>query len=106
MRNREYDMHLRLNETEYRKLGELAQKAGITRSVVLRKMIIGTEIKERPDVDFMTLVSTIDHLCINVYQIAHHANAQGGITADEAAEAKRLVKEIRQRLYWKKEIWM
>ena len=106
MRNREYDMHLRLNETEYRKLGELAQKAGITRSVVLRKLIMGTEIKERPNFDFITLVSTIDHLCINVNQIAYHANAQGGITADEAAEAKRLVTEIRKRLYWKKEIWM
>ncbi len=45
MRNREYDMHLRLNEAEYRKLGELAQKAGVTRSVVLRKLIMGTEIK-------------------------------------------------------------
>ena len=106
MRSREYDMHLRLNETEYRKLRELAKKSGITRSVVLRKLIMGTEIKERPNVDFMTLVSTIDHLCINVNQIAHHANTQGGITAEEAAEAKRLVTEIRKRLYWKKEIWM
>ena len=106
MRNREYDMHLRMNEAECRKLGELAQKAGITRSVVLRKMIMGTEIKERPDVDFMTLVSTIDHLCINVNQIAHHANVQGGVTAEEAAEAKRLVTEIRKRLYWKRETWM
>ena len=25
---------------------------------------------------------------------------------EEAAEAKRLVTEVRQRLYWKKEIWM
>ena len=106
MRNRQYEMHLRLNEAEYRKLGELAQKAGITRSVVLRKLIMGTEIKERPNVDFMTLVSTIDHLCINVNQIAHHANVQGGITAEEAAEAKRLVTEIRKRLYLKKDIWM
>ncbi len=99
-------MHLRLNEAEYRKLGELAQKAGITRSVVLRKMIVGTEIKERPNVDFIDLVSTIDHLCINVNQIAHHANVQGGITSEEAAEAKRLVTEISKRLYGKKEIWM
>ena len=106
MRNREDDMHLRLNETEYRKLGELAQKAGVTQSVVLRKMIVGTEIKERPNVDFIDLVSTIDHLCINVNQIAHHANVQGGTTSEEAAEAKRLVTEIRKRLYWKKEIWM
>ena len=106
MRNRQYEMHLRLNEAEYRKLGELAQKAGITRSVVLRKLIMGTEIKERPNVDFMTLVSTIDHLCINGNQIAHHANVQGGITAEEAAEAKRLVTEIRKRLYLKKDIWM
>ena len=106
MRNREYDMHLRLNETEYRKLGELVQKAGVNRSVVLRKMIMGTEIKERPNVDFIDLIQSIDHLAINVNQIAHHANMQGGITAEEAAEAKRLVMEIRKRLYRKKEIWM
>ena len=99
MRNREYDMHLRLNEAEYRKLGELAQKAGVTRSVVLRKFIMGTEIKERPNVDFIDLIQSIDHLAINVNQIAHHANMQGGITAEE-------VTEVRQRLYWKKEIWM
>ena len=106
MRNREYDMHLRLNETEYRKLGELAQKAGVTRSVVLRKMIVGTEIKERPNVDFIDLIQSIDHLAININQIAHHANMQGDITEEEAAEAKRLVTEIRKRLYRKKEIWM
>ena len=73
---------------------------------MLRKMIVGTEIKERPNVDFIDLVSTIDHLCINVNQIAHHANVQGGITAEEATEAKRLVTEIRKRLYLKKDIWM
>ena len=106
MRKREYDMHLRLNEAEYRKLGELAQKAGVTRSVVLRKFIMGTEIKERPNVDFIDLIQSIDHLAINVNQIAHHANMQGGITAEEATEAKRLVTEIRKRLYRKKEIWM
>ena len=31
---------------------------------------------------------------------------QGGITEEEAAEAKRLVTEIRKRLYLKKDIWM
>lgn len=73
---------------------------------MLRKLIMGTEVKERPNVDFIDLIQLIDHLCINVNQIAHHANVQGGITAEEAAEAKRLVMEIRKRLYWKKEIWM
>ena len=105
MRNREYDMHLRLNEAEYRKLGVLAQKAGVTRSVVLRKMIMGTEIKERLNVDFIDLIQSIDHLAINVNQIAHHANMQGGITAEEAAEAKRLVTEIRRRLYSRRDIF-
>lgn len=106
MRNRQYETHLRLNEKELKKLCELAKKAGVTKSAVLRKLIMGTEVKERPNVDFIDLIQLIDHLCINVNQIAHHANVQGGITAEEAAEAKRLVMEIRKRLYWKKEIWM
>ena len=99
-------MHLRLNEAEYCKLSELAQKAGVTRSVVLRKLLMGTEIKERPNVDFIDLIQSIDHLAININQIAHHANVQGGITEEEAAEAKRLVTEIRKRLYRKKDIWI
>ena len=105
MRNRQYETHLRLNEVECCKLGELAQKAGVTRSVVLRKMIMGTEIKERLNVDFIDLIQSIDHLAINVNQIAHHANMQGGITAEEAAEAKRLVTEIRRRLYSRRDIF-
>ena len=106
MRNRQYETHLRLNEKEHKKLGELAKKASVTKSAVLRKLIMGTEVKERPNVDFIDLIQSIDHLAISVNQIAHHANMQGGITAAESAEAKRLVTEIRKRLYLKKDIWM
>ena len=105
MRKRQYDIHLRLNEAEHRKLDELASKAGVTRSTIMRKLIMGTEIKERPNVDFFDLRQSIDRLAINVNQIAHHANIRGGITAEEAAEAKRIVTEVRKRLYSKKEIW-
>lgn len=77
MRNRQYETHLRLNEKEHKKLCELAKKAGVTKSAVLRKLIMGTEVKERPNVDFIDLIQLIDHLCINVNQIAHHANVQG-----------------------------
>ena len=105
MRKRQYDMHLRLNEKEHRKLDELASKAGVTRSTVMRKLIMGEKIKERPNVDFFDLRQSIHHLANNVNQIAHHANIQGGITADEAAEAKRIVTEIRKRLYSREDIW-
>ena len=105
MRKRQYDMHLRLNESEHRKLDELASKAGVTRSTIIRKLIMGTGIKERPNFDFFDLRQSIDRLAINVNQIAHHANIRGGITAEEAAEAKRIVTEVRKRLYSKKEIW-
>lgn len=105
MRKRQYDLHLRLNEAEHRKLDELASKAGVTRSTIMRKLIMGTEIKERPNVDFFDLRQSIHYLANNVNQIAHHANMQGGITAEEAAEAKRMITEIRKRLYYRKDIW-
>ena len=41
MRNRQYETHLRLNEKEHKKLCELAKKAGVTKSAVLRKPLIG-----------------------------------------------------------------
>ena len=86
---------LRLNDEEYRKLTELAKSAGISHSTVIRKLILGKEIKERPDVDFLELRQAVDHIGININQIAHWANANGGITPEQFEEAKKLLSDVK-----------
>lgn len=84
-----------MNDDEYHQLHSLADKAGVTCSTVLRKLIMEKEIKERPNVDFIDLRQSIDHIGININQIAHWANANGGITPEQFEEAKKLLAEVK-----------
>lgn len=86
---------LRLNDEEYRKLTDLSKEAGITHSTVIRKLILGKEIKERPNIDFLELRQAVDHIGININQIAHWANANGGITPEQFEEAKKLLSDVK-----------
>ena len=97
---------LRLNDAEYSKLTELAKKAGVSHSTILRKFIMNEPIKERPNVDFFDLRQAIDHIGINLNQIAHWANANGGISEENTAEALRLMKEIKATIRRWSEKWL
>ncbi|MCR5610338.1 MAG: MobC family plasmid mobilization relaxosome protein [Clostridiales bacterium] len=92
---RNHNATLRLSDEEYRALAEMAKRAGVSHSTLLRKLIMGKEIKERPNVDFIDLRQSIDHIGININQIAHWANANGGITPEQFEEAKKLLAEVK-----------
>lgn len=67
----------------------------MTSATILRKFIMNEEIKERPDVDFLELRQAVDHIGININQIAHWANANGGITPEQFEEAKKLLSDVK-----------
>ena len=103
---RKHYFTLRLSDDEYRKLTELAEKAGVTYSTVIRKLILGEEIKERPDVDFLEFRQAVDHIGVNINQIAHWANANGGITAEQFEEAKKLLSDVRFMIKGLSKTWL
>lgn len=84
-----------VNEQEKSKLDELCRKTGLGYGALIRKFIMGKEIKERPNVDFIDLRQSIDHIGININQIAHWANANGGITPEQFEEARKLLAEVK-----------
>ena len=84
-----------VNEQEKSKLDELCRKTGLRYGALIRKFIMEKEIKERPNVDFIDLRQSIDHIGININQIAHWANANGGITPEQFEEAKKLLAEVK-----------
>lgn len=104
MRTRKRTLQVYLNETEYEKLNALCKTSGLPRSTVIRKLITGTEIKQRVNADFMSLQHEIYRIGINLNQIAIKAN-QMQLNSADLQEANALMKQIERTLadwrrYW------
>lgn len=95
MRARRKPVQIYLNDSEWIKLEELSKKAGLSFSGLIRNLITGKTVKERPNVDFLELRQAVDHIGININQIAHWANANGGITPEQFEEAKKLLADVK-----------
>ncbi len=106
MRKRNNPVQIYLNDSELSKLKALCAATGLTHSVLIRKMISETKIKERPNVDFFDLRQAIDRIGNNLNQIAHWANANGGISEETTAEALKLMKEVKATIRRWSEIWL
>ena len=97
MRTRKRAVQVYLNEKEYEKLEQLSRFSNINHSTVIRKLITGQEIRERPNMDFLSLVTEISAIGNNLNQIARRANQMQVTTAD-LKEAKLLMREINDRM--------
>ena len=97
MRTRNRAVQVYLNEKEYEKLEKLSQFSNINHSTVIRKLIMGKEIRERPNMDFLSLVTEVNWLGTNLNQIAHRANLMQ-LTSDDLAEAKEILKAVESRI--------
>lgn len=95
MRTRPLQLLVMVNEQERKKLDELCKRTGMCYAALIRNLIMGVEIKERPNVDFLELRQAVDHIGININQIAHWANANGGITPEQFEEAKKLLSDVK-----------
>ena len=59
MRTRKRAVQVYLNEKEYEKLEQLSRFSGNSHSSVIRKLITGKEIRQRPDLNFRALAMEI-----------------------------------------------
>ena len=97
MRTRKRAVQVYLNEKEYEKLEQLSRFSGNSHSAVIRKLITGKEIRQRPDLNFRALAMEISAIGNNLNQIARRANQMQVTTAD-LKEAKLLMREINDRM--------
>lgn len=99
MRERNLDFHIRLNDIEYDKLEEMSLKSKMTKSDVIRNLILEKEIKEKPGYEFYEVMKELSKIGVNLNQIAYRANKTNNIDknyykelADEWLEFSRQVK--------------
>ena len=73
-RTRQHKIEVRLNNEEYFKLEDTISLMGTNRSEYLRKLIVGTRIKEKPPDDFYKYMKEFSLMGSNLNQIAERIN--------------------------------
>ena len=82
MRERNVEFHIRLSDMEYDKLEEMSLKSKMTKSDVIRNLIIEKEIKEKPGIEFYEVMKELSKIGVNLNQIAKKANKNNLIDED------------------------
>lgn len=72
-----------LNEKERRKFISLVERSGMTKSKVLRGMIMGTVIKERLPKEYHDTYRLVANMSNNINQIARAVNSTHSIHVDQ-----------------------
>lgn len=102
MRSNVKSVLVRLDEKEYARLQELTEITGLKREPVIRRLIMGAELRPRPPDAYGDLLRELSAIGNNVNQIAYWANAKRGISDERILEAQELVRQalrlIKERL--------
>lgn len=80
-RTRTYRMEVCLNTEEWERLKLLSDKSGRSRSDVIRSMLMGYRLKEKPGTDIADFTQQLLRIGNNLNQIAAAANARGLLDA-------------------------
>lgn len=101
MRERNLEFHIRLNDIEYDKLEEMSLKSKMTKSEVIRKLILEKEIKEKPGLEFYEVMKELSKIGVNLNQIAYKANKNNVIDEkyykELAGEWQQFSREIKSK---------
>ena len=101
MRKRDIRIQVRLSDIEYKKLLDDIDRSKETISSYIRKLIIGTQLKEKPDYEFYNVMKELTKIGVNLNQIAHVANSTNVIDKDfynqEAKKWNELSRQIKNK---------
>ena len=87
---------LRLDSAEYEHLKQLAADTGLKMEPVLRRLIVGAELRPRPPDELPELLRQLSGMAVNINQIAKVANARGFVRMEDIDRIKAM-----QGLLWR-----
>ena len=101
MRKRNIRIQVRLNDIEYAKLLDDTTRSNENISDYIRKIIMGKEIKEKPDYEFYEVMKQLSKIGVNLNQIAKKANQTDKIDKDyyksEANNWHKFAEEVKSK---------
>ena len=97
-RKRQHKIEVRLNDEEYFKLEDTISKMETNRSEYLRKLIVGTRIKEKPPDEFYKYMKEFSLMGSNLNQIAERINTITKIEdwEYEDIDPKEFIKQLKR----------
>ena len=97
-RTRQHKIEVRLNDEEYFKLEDTISLMGTNRSEYLRKLIVGTRIKEKPPDNFYKYMKELSLMGSNLNQIAERINTITKIEdwEYEDTDPKEFIKQLKR----------
>lgn len=81
---------LRLDSTEYAHLKQLSMDTGLKMEPVIRRLIVGAELRPHPPGELTELLRQLSGMAVNINQIAKVANASGFIRMEDIAHIKMM----------------
>ena len=81
---------LRLNSAEYAHLKQLSMDTGLKMEPVIRRLIVGAELRPRPPCELTKLLHQMSGMAANINQIAKVANASGFVRMEDIAQIKAM----------------
>ena len=96
--NDRYELCLRLSQAEKKQLETNADKCGLSKSVYLRRLIMGTPVKAKPSSEIRELRVEVHKIGSNINQIARSINAGQG-SPDVAQKALCLLGKVYEIMY-------
>lgn len=94
MRKREKAILCWLNEKEYEHLKKQAGTSGLTVSALIRKLIIGQEIRQRPPAEMPELLRQMSAIGNNINQIAKVANSSKFVRQEDIKEIQKMQSDL------------
>ena len=98
MRKRDIRIQVRLSDIEYKKLLDDIDRSKETISSYIRKLIIGTQLKEKPDYKFYEVMIQLTRIGSNLNQIARVANSTNVIDKDFYNQEAKKWNEISRQI--------
>ena len=87
---------LRLDSTEYAHLKKLSTDTGLKMEPVIRRLIVGAELRPRPPGELTELLRQMSGMAANINQIAKVANASGFVRMEDVEHIQAMQKMIWQ----------
>lgn len=107
MRKRNILFRVYLNEVEKKRLDNLSQAAGRTQSGLVRNMLMGYQLCEKPDKEFYQSLQALNRLNANMNQIRLRLHTDGiayeDVVMDACTELQVFIKELREKYLLPKE---
>lgn len=98
MKNRNYEIKVRLTQAEMVHLTRLVSASGLSRETYLRKLISGVVPREAPPPDFFSMMRELHYIGNNLNQIAMKAHALNVINAKHYDDSVLLFEEAVQKI--------